>query len=351
MRRLLHLVGRAWSFVTANLQEDTFVINHGGNVPNFIKGATDHLQSIGRIKTKVWDMEGCYTNMPREPIRYALRDIACYLRKTHGRAGVVIPRFSDTKPCTWMPVPPQRETRRGVHKAENIYWGNDEVAIDFDTLLDIMEFALDHSVIKMPNGELWRQDQGIPMGDAISPGMTIGACAWMEKEWMQSIDKKDLNHFRAARYMDDVFMIYAEHEGWDSNAFIKDFERSECYFPPLNLEEGEQDTFLETRFRVEDDNNITYWLKNANEDGRCNVWRYQHFHSYSPFLQKRALVTACLKKVHNMASTPSVLEKSAHDKLAEFRRLQYPRGLLKKATAYMAASTGQRMWLNVRDAI
>jgi len=103
--------------------------------------------------------------------------------------------------------------------------------------------------------------------------------------------------------MDDVFMIYAEHEGWDSNAFIKDFERSECYFPPLNLEEGEQDTFLETRFRVEDDNNITYWLKNANEDGRCNVWRYQHFHSYSPFLQKRALVTACLKKVHNMAST------------------------------------------------
>ena len=52
-----------------------------------------------------------------------------------------------------------------------------------------------------------------------------------------------------------------------------------------------------------------------------------------------------------MASTPSVLEKSAHDKLAEFRRLQYPRGLLKKATAYMAASTGQRMWLNVRDAI
>ena len=36
--------------------------------------------------------------------------------------------------------------------------------------------------------------------------------------------------------MDDIFMISPNtKDGTPSNAFIKDFERSECYFPPLNL--------------------------------------------------------------------------------------------------------------------
>ena len=34
----------------------------------------------------------------------------------------------------------------------------------------------------MPDGHLKRQIAGIPMGDALSPGMAIGTCAWMEKE-------------------------------------------------------------------------------------------------------------------------------------------------------------------------
>ena len=43
---------------------------------------------------------------------------------------------------------------------------------------------------------------------------------------------------------------------------------------------------------------------NNNEGGGANssVWRYQHFYSDSAFLQKRATLTACLRKVQKMAS-------------------------------------------------
>ena len=37
-----------------------------------------------------------------------------------------------------------------------------------------MEFALDNAIIKMPNGTLLKQVQGIPMGDPITA--TIKAC-------------------------------------------------------------------------------------------------------------------------------------------------------------------------------
>lgn len=53
-----------------------------------------------------------------------------------------------------------------------------------------MEFALDNAIIEMPNGTLLtvlRQVHGIPMGEPISPGMTIGTLTWMEKEWMEQL--------------------------------------------------------------------------------------------------------------------------------------------------------------------
>ena len=69
------------------------------------------------------------------------------------------------------------------------------------------------------------------------------------------------------------------------------------------------------------------------------------------FIQKRATLTACLRKVNRMASDTANLYVSALDKVAEFRRLRYPLGLLRKACAYIAATSGVRQWLNVRQAL
>ena len=93
----------------------------------------------------------------------------------------------------------------------------------------------------------------------------IGACAWMENEWMQTIDAKDKTCFRMKRYMDDIICVYATPNWWDHTRFIQDLEKSEIYAPPLTLEEGTQGTYLETRFRVQPDNTFSYFLKNDNE--------------------------------------------------------------------------------------
>ena len=86
--------------------------------------------------------------------------------------------------------------------------------------------ALDHAFVRMPDGTIRRQMEGIPMGDPLSPGMTIGTCAWMEDEWMQTIDEETKKYFRMKRYMDDVLYVYAKNENWEheklyGNTYVK----------------------------------------------------------------------------------------------------------------------------------
>ena len=285
--------------------------------------------------------------MPREVIRFGLRDLVTELKRTHNYNGVRVPKFAKTKKCAWTCCPKLRQTRQGGHKVYPEADGkHNTIDLPFEVLLDIMDFALDHAIVKMPDGSLLRQAEGIPMGDPLSPGMTIGACAWMEKEWMANLHDADKRYFRVKRYMDDIILKYAKHDQWDHAQFCKDFQESTCYVPPLKLEEGRQDTFLETRMNTRTGE---YWLKNDNEDGVTRVWRYQHFWSHTSYEQKRAVLTSCLLKVHQMASNKSVLRTSAAAKLREFARLRYPRHMLKAACTYIAASRGERTWLDVRD--
>ena len=67
------------------------------------------------------------------------------------------------------------------------------------------------------------------------------------------------------------------------------------------------------------------------------------------YLQKRALLTTCLKKVHKMASNSELLVSSGLAKVREFLHLDSPVYVVEAACGYMAASTGERAWLNVRD--
>ena len=190
-------------------------------------------------------------------------------------------------------------------------------------------------------------------GDPLSPGMTIGTCAWMEKEWMNTLSSQDKTQFCAARFMDDILMFFKRSEAWDHERFTKDFARSECYHPPLKLVDAKENTFLETTFEVTSGGNrIRHWLKNENpQGGPTKIWRYQHFNSAAPFEQKRATITACMKKVQLMASDGDALFSSALQKLAEFRELGYPKGVLKGVCTHMAAITSRYNWIQVRTEI
>ena len=92
-------------------------------------------------------------------------------------------------------------------------------------MLDMLDFSLDQAIFRLPNGKLIRQMLGIPMGDALSPGMTIGTCGWMEREWMASLDDATKRNFMARRYMDDILLLMRKG-GWDSQRFYEDLKTS-----------------------------------------------------------------------------------------------------------------------------
>ena len=104
------------------------------------------------------------------------------------------------------------------------------------------------------------------------------------------------------------------------------------YVPPLELLEAgrHEDAFLETSIELRN-GQLRYWLKNDNSNGEKNIWRYQHFGSHAPYLQKRGVLTACLQKVQKIACDKTALFESALHKLREFRQLCYPRHMLKAA--------------------
>ena len=260
----------------ARIPGEHLVINKTSQVPAFLEEAKQ-VARHGQMKMAIFDIEGCYPNMPKETIRFALRDVLKQMETKYGYDGVWVPKWSDTRPCGW---------KKGK--------GFNMQKIPFEVMLDVMEFSLDFALIRMPNGQILRQTGGIPMGDPLSPGMTIGSCAWMEQEWLKTIDASDRKFFRAKRFMDDIAIVYASTPRWDSERFIADFTQSQCYQEPLKLEPGKDGTFLETRVWIRN-NQMRHKLKNDNEGGQTKIWRYKHFDDGSPFMEKRATLTACLK--------------------------------------------------------
>ena len=106
--------------------------------------------------------------------------------------------------------------------------------------------------------------------------------------------------------MDDLLIFSAENSTWDRDGFEKSIGE-ECYFPPLTLEDGSEGTFLETSFKITASNCIRHWLKNTNELGEePKVWRYAHFASYTPFLQKKAVLRYPKKVLWTACTTMGV---------------------------------------------
>ena len=129
--------------------------------------------------------------------------------------------------------------------------------------------------------------------------MTIITCAIVEQRWMANLTaEKTL--FRAARFMDDILMVYAAHAGWDHSGLVRRLTASECYSAPLTLVHAKEDIFFETTFEVKE-NRFRHWLKDDNTTERPHtIWRYQHFASATPFQQKRAVIMACMKKIQRI---------------------------------------------------
>ena len=167
---------------------------------------------------------------------------------------------------------------------------------------------------------------------------------------MGNLEPQVKRRFKMRRYMDDVIMVYAESDVWDSEKFIADFKESTCYHEPLTLQECKDNTFLETVYEIKDER-FEFWLKNTNADGTQRTWRYHNYNSDANTVTKMSTLKACLRKVHAMASNAEVLHRSALAKIAEFRAIGYPTHLLRRTCAELAISAGDTAWYAVRQAI
>ena len=122
--------------------------------------------------------------MPKSAIRLALSSITKGITSTWGYDHVCVPK-QDTKKCSWT-----SRQKFGV------------TLILFQVMNDVIDFVLDNTFISDLEGGTWRQIRGIPMGDPHSPGMAIGTCAWMEKEWCHGLhDTTKTNSKRYAIWM------------------------------------------------------------------------------------------------------------------------------------------------------
>ena len=68
-------------------------------VPTFLREAQKQVAEHGQLRMDIYDIESCYPNMPRETIRFALRDIFKQMETKHGYNGVWVPKWSDKRPC------------------------------------------------------------------------------------------------------------------------------------------------------------------------------------------------------------------------------------------------------------
>ena len=266
--------------------------------------------------------------MPKKAIRAAALDYVAHFKRL-GYRGVWIPRAKTKKPGWEQPKIPKGGT-----------W------IPLEELRDILEFALDNAYIKMPDGTIRHQTQGIPMGDPLSPGMTIMACAWMEREWMSNLKATDRLFFKGARYMDDIMLFYSKHPCWEGERFLRDFTRSECYWAPLKLETAEEGQFLETTYS-KIGSEISYRLKNVNEKA-IKVWRYHHYRSRLDYATKRATLLSALRKAYIMGSDSEQRAIGIQAKCKEFLDLEYPPGILKYMCVKLFHETGDLVWMVTR---
>ena len=291
------------------------------------------------LSYEINDVDSCYPSMPKEAMRVAMRDILNDVRNNLPSGAGEDPRI----------LVPKRGKKKCSWAQQGEVWGH--ASISFSTMLEVIDFDLDNCYVITYDGRLLKQARGIPMGSALSPPLAIGTLAWMEQEWMHTLEDDVKARFRMKRYMDDVITITAKDDSvWDVDRFREDFRRSECYWAPLKLEAAESAHFLETTLELDPSGSFRTRLKNVNEECEAvpRVWRYHRWDSFTCAKMKEGIVVGCLLKVVAMASDDEGFTLSVTSKLREFTALGYPSHVLNGAIGRAFARTRDERLLRAR---
>ena len=163
MREMLGKAGRAWYFLSRMVSEPHFEIPNVQDIPAFLRKAQVHMEAIGHDYDIItMDIEGCFPNMPKEAIKLSAMELVSKLG-TEGQKGVWVPKSRQQKP-SWCSDKPS--------------WCHDSSGtwMPFAELLDILVFALDNAFVKMEDGTILKQLNGIPIKSAFSSHDNLNLC-------------------------------------------------------------------------------------------------------------------------------------------------------------------------------
>ena len=146
MKKLLHMMGKAWYFIARKMKGEHFIIDNTWEVPNFLD---EVMMTFGEeeYEAHVLDIEGCFPSMPKDKIRFAMMQLVQEARQ-EGHKGVSVPTRGKKLKCSWRKV------------GENFKW------LPFEDMLKALDFSLENAVSIRKDGGIIIQKVGIPMGDA-----------------------------------------------------------------------------------------------------------------------------------------------------------------------------------------
>ena len=204
-------------------------------------------------------------------------------------------------------------------------------------LLDIMNFSL-HNCLGLKDKKIIWQNNGIPMGDPLSPPIAIITCAWFEKLWAERQTNFTNNHFKTLRYLDDIIAIssFHDHHTISKNCVITEFKNN-CYPEPLTLKATDPKYYLECE--IINNQEVRHFNKNASHIDTHNTqlfYKLPHYHSYTPTLIKMGTMMGEFSRILTNCETPQGFLFAGEQKINEFKLLQYPTNFIKRTLTKLA---------------
>ena len=214
-------------------------------------------------------------------------------------------------------------------------------------LLDIIYFDIDNTYFTVGH-QIYKQIKGIPMGSNLSPALAYLICEYYERRIPKIIPPSRLGRLFGARYMDDILLIRLLPRPMnmmrklmdDDMTLITDTQKRNAIYHKDLLIKPDNDPrgalclgsliyvhpvtgLLEIRYKNKNEDTLT---RNQTQ----STLRFQHFHSFSPLIQKKGTISGEIVRIHRLTS-------NTHDKIQQYKLLQtelctlsYPKRIVKQ---------------------
>ena len=336
MRTLLRAAARAWMFILKKWKKGGTILHSCQQLQTEVDNIMQSTPTKENISIKIWDIDGFFPSMPKEDILTHMSTVLHETTNEHSNMNTEYHRQTKVK---YISVP--RSKCEPTHFSH--YQTADQWNFTHEDLMNIVKFCIDNC-LTMVDGCVYHQNHGVPMGDPLSPPISIATAAVYEKLWAKQHTHHASNKLHLKRYVDDVIGFAIGNEGKDlANDFIKN-----CYPKELSLTESSATQYLETNIHAHG-NRITMEHNNKNYESlkQCkqDYYKVQRYDSFGPKKTKTGVLIGEFTRIAKCCNTLIGFCKSIKCKLYELHHvLKYPKAFLTDALEKVSMSRNDNIF-------